>query len=767
MLLLPPTIPPIPGSDEFLPIPEEAPALAHVAQEAETGAWRVHPLDLHLRETAERARAMALPFGSEGWAHLAGRLHDLGKFGPDFQSYLKTQSGFDPTAHLEGTGDKVDHSTAGALWAAAHLGAAGKVLAYLVTGHHAGLLDWQSSGGASLAARLTKVERLDQALAGAPPAWLLAQGTPNPPHCVNEPGDMHFWVRMLFSCLVDADYLDTEAFMAPERSSIRGGLEVGLPFLKSRLDAFLAGLAAAAPDTGVNRVRQEVLAACRNGAALAPGLFSLTVPTGGGKTLASMAFALEHALRHGKRRIVVVIPYTSIIEQTAETLGKVFGPGVVLEHHSNLDPVKETPEGRLAAENWDAPVIITTNVQFFESLHGAKTSACRKLHNLVDSVVLFDEAQMLPSPFLRPILASLATLVRRYGVSAVLCTATQPALQGRIGSQKVSFDGLTDVRELMPDPGDLARRLQRVEVRLQDSVMAPVTWAALAAELAAHPQVLCIVNTRRDCRDLHALMPLGTLHLSALMCAQHRSNVIADVRSRLAMGGHLRVISTQLVEAGVDLDFPVVYRALAGLDSMAQAAGRCNREGRLPEGALGQVRLFAAPKPAPPGLLRKGEEAGKEMLRRFPEASARLDPEAFQTYFQLFYNKVNSFDEKGILDLLVTGAALGQFQFRSAADAFKLIEDSQVSFVVRYAPCREWVDRILAELRQAGPSRDRLRALQRFTVSVPEPVFRALRDAGDLEEVGGLWVQAADALYDDDVGLRVDRARFDPSRFIQ
>jgi len=710
---------------------------------------------------------MATPFGSESWAYSAGLLHDLGKFSPDFQNYIRLKSGFDPEAHLEGVGDKVDHSTAGGLLAVDQIGVSGRILAYLITGHHTGLLDWISPTPGNLSARLGKRELLEQVRKGNVPDAFLSVAPPTQAPRVKSPEDAHIWIRMLFSCLVDADFLDTEAFMDPDKAISRGSLAADLTDLKARLDRYMSELSAGAPDSEVNCVRREVLAACRQGATLPPGLFSLTVPTGGSKTLSSMSFALEHALAHGKRRIVVVIPYTSIIEQTAEVLSAVFGPGMVLEHHSNLDPVRETMEGRLASENWDAPIVVTTNVQFFESLFAAKTSACRKLHNLVDSVVIFDEAQMLPSPFLKPILDSLQTLVRHYGVSAVLCTATQPALQGRIGSQQAAFQGLDGVRELMPDPSALAARLRRVTMRLHHPDLKPVEWAVLAEELTKQDQVLAIVNTRKDCRDLYSHMPPGTVHLSALMCAQHRSEVIADLKARLKGGQPLRVISTQLVEAGVDLDFPMVYRALAGLDSMAQAAGRCNREGRLNEkGRLGEVVLFVPPKPPPAGLLRKGEDAAREMLRVWPDLSTQLDPTAFRRYFELFYTRVNSFDEKNIAGLLVSGVLSGQYQFRSAADAFRLIDDTgQATVVVWFGSHRDKVHRLLDEVRLAGPSRARLRALQRFTVTVPEPMFQKLQRSGDVQEVAGLWVQSVDGLYDDTLGLCADTARFRPDLY--
>lgn len=752
------------------------PPIAHVRQDSD-GSWLLHPLADHLEGTANLAESFAKCFGNGDWAHLAGLWHDLGKFNPAWQAYLKRGSGYDPDAHLEGSPGKVDHSTAGALHALERSGVGGplepvgRFLAYLIAGHHAGLPDWvhEIGTGGALSVRLGNKEHLAKALEGDVAKELLEAPFPNSRPCIASPQHVHLWLRMLFSCLVDADFLDTEAFMNPEKVRNRGSLITSLLDLRDRFDIYMNAKQAAAPKTAVNEIRAQVLAACRAGGEQAPGLFSLTVPTGGGKTLASTAFALEHAKRHGKCRIVVVIPYTSIIEQTAAELRKVFGDEAVLEHHSNLDPEKETtPQIRLASENWDAPIIVTTNVQFFESLFAARTSACRKLHNLVDSVVILDEAQMLPPEYLRPILGVLQGLTRNFGVSALLCTATQPALAGRIGSQQAAFQGLEGVRELMADPGELSRNLRRVVLRPQHPDLTPVVWKDLAAELSLHDQVLCIVNTRSDCRNLHALMPEGTIHLSALMCAEHRSKVIKDIKNLLQEGASIRVISTQLVEAGVDLDFPVVYRALAGLDSMAQAAGRCNREGKLNEaGRLGEVVYFAPPKPAPPGLLRKGEEAGREMLRRFPELVANLDPEAFKHYFECFFGRVNSFDTKNMKGLLEDGAQVGQFQFRSAASRFQLIDDqAQRALVVWYGPHKAKIQNLLEALRIAGPNRDRMRKLQRFTVNLPERAFIALQKRGEIMEHSGIWAQAVDGLYDSILGLCPDGATWNPNTYV-
>ena len=325
-----------------------------------------------------------------------------------------------------------------------------------------------------------------------------------------------------------------------------------------------------APSTTVNRIRAEVLRQCRDKAPKPPGLFSLTVPTGGGKTLSSLAFALEHAARHGKRRVIYAIPYTSIIEQTANIFRDIFSDAVV-EHHSNLDPDRETVKSRLATENWDAPVIVTTNVQFFESLFAAKISRCRKLHNIVNSVVVLDEAQLLPPEFLQPILDVMNLLVRHYGVTFVLSTATQPAL-GTLQTFQRTIRGLDRVHELIDDPDALYRDLERVTVAMPRDFHQTQDWDDIAQQMQQHPSVLMVVNSRADARELHRRMPTGTLHLSALMCGEHRSWVIADIKRRLQTGEAVRVVSTQLVEAGVDVDFPVVYRALAGLDSIAQAA---------------------------------------------------------------------------------------------------------------------------------------------------------------------------------------------------
>ena len=479
-----------------------------------------------------------------------------------------------------------------------------------------------------------------------------------------------------------------------------------------------------AQKTPVNAARIEVLSACKDVAQQKPGLFSLTVPTGGGKTLSGVAFALEHAVRYGKRRIIYVIPYTSIIEQTAKILTAIFGSENVVEHHSNLDPDKETQRSRLASENWDAPVIITTNVQFFESLYSAKPGRCRKLHNIINSIVILDEAQLLPPELLDPCVDVMNNLIRHYGVTMILATATQPALPK-----------LDQPKEIMKNPAALYDRLKRTDIILPADPNRFIEWEDLADKLQRQDQVLCIVNTRQDCYDLYNLMPSGATHLSALMCGEHRSKVIQNIKQKLNDGLPIRVISTQLVEAGVDIDFPVVYRALAGLDSIAQASGRCNREGTLnAKGKLGEVHVFVPPKPAPRGLLLKAENTTRELIS-LPDFNPQ-NPEEFTRYFKLFYSMVNDSGSQ-FNNLLQRDAPNLQVQFRTVGNEFKLIDDqAQQPVFVQFGDSGIWLD----ELRRIGPKRQNMRKLQRYTVNVSRKDFEKAKMDGLVEEIWpGFW----------------------------
>ncbi len=736
------------------------PPLAHSLPNRPPDEWQ--SLADHSADVADICACFSTPFGSAACGKLLGAVHDLGKSRAAFQAYLRHANGVTDSDY---DGSDHSHSGAAAVWLANRAGPIGRLLSACAAGHHAGLPDWTGGGtpGGALAQRLAEeapvlAEPAVRDWVGANEAsWLASKAAPPFPFSRND-SSLSFWLRMMFSCLVDADYLDTEAFIDPDRSHLRA-LGRPLETLSPVFFAALDGKQRAAADTPVNRVRAEIRAACERAADLPPGLFSLTVPTGGGKTLSATAFAFRHALRHGLKRIIYVIPYTSIIEQTAEILRGILGTENVLEHHSNFDPDKETLQSRLAAENWDAPVVVTTAVQFFESLHAAKPSRCRKLHNIAESVVILDEVQLLPTSLLLPCAEAIRQLAAHYRATLVLSTATQLDLPG--------LDPAA-VREIIPPGLDLYRRLKRTRIEFPADATARRTWPDLAAELQTHDQVLCIVNTRRDCRELFDLMPPGSVHLSALMCGEHRSRVIADIKARLADGAPLRVISTQLVEAGVDIDFPVVYRAFTGLSSVAQSAGRCNREGRL--GEPGRVVVFVPPVPAPRGELRKQEDALHELLAR-PGGIDPDDPHAFPDYFRALHGRMNDLGTafRAWLGVPVPEAFRngtlpappdpGRYQFREAADAFRMIDGyASVPLIVRYGDA----DRLIAALRAGGPSRDLMRRLQRYTVNVPRPALDTLLAKHFAEELplpprpdlpSGIFVQTAPEAYTGTFGL--------------
>lgn len=722
--------------------------IAHVKQD-ENGRWLVHSLEEHLQKVGCLASRMASAFGAVDWADLAGRWHDLGKYRPAFQSYIKKASGFDPVdAHIEGAAGRVDHSTAGAIYAIEQLNGAGRVLAYLIAGHHAGLPDWDSvaTGASALSVRLDegrKKNYLVEALGNAVPSSILQGKIPTTKPLGGKEG-LHLWMRMLFSCLVDADFLDTEAFMSPEKAALRGKLPA-MTILKQRFDTHMDAMEEKAAPTRINGIRANILSDCRLSAQNEKGIYTLTVPTGGGKTLSGMAFALEHAVRHNMQRIIVAIPYTSIIEQTAEQYRSIFGDAV-LEHHSNLDTERETSKSRLATENWDAPIVVTTNVQLFESLFSTKTSRCRKLHNIANSVIVIDEAQLLPPEFLQPVLDVLRLLVEHYGVTLVLSTATQPALCSRKNAHgHTLLRGLDNTREIITDVHALYRALDRVAIEKPRDMNTRVTWEELASELIRQESVLTIVNTRRDCRQLFELMPKGTIHLSALMCGEHRSKIIAEIKQKLKAGEVVRVISTQLVEAGVDLDFPVVYRALAGLDSIAQAAGRCNREGKLDKG---KVVVFVPPKAPPKGMLLFGDQATRSVWHGVEDNL--LSQNLYNQYFEQYFSAVDV-DKNGINDLLHRDAGQCIVQFRSAAEKFRLIDDKGIwSILVPYEKGEELICRMSA----GEVHREILRELQRYSITVYEHEFRKLRDIGAIEQIQpDIWAVCVTNAYDKDRGL--------------
>ncbi|MCR6654785.1 MAG: CRISPR-associated endonuclease Cas3'' [Opitutus sp.] len=741
----------------------------------------------HLDGVARLAAEFASAFDAADWARLAGLWHDLGKYSEAFRRYLVSAS--DPDADGESPGRGPDHSTAGAQHAAKYFAPLGPLLGYLIAGHHSGLPNGRDSSATCLEARLAKA--IESYSAAPAEVTRGLQPPPRPPGYAFTSGyALGFFLRFAFSALVDADRRDTESFMSPERAAQRDGRNLPtMRALRACLDAYLARFGTST--TAVQRARAEVLAACLARAGDAPGLFSLTVPTGGGKTLSSLAFALEHAIAHDFERVIYVLPFTSIIEQNAAVFREVFaafGNDVVIEHHSNLDPdaSHQSPTARLATEDWNAPVIVTTSVQFFESLHAAKPSRCRKLHRLTRSVIILDEAQTLPVTLLRPCLEALRQLSGRndrgksnYQSSIVLCTATQPAIEYRDDFKS----GLRDVREIVPDRRSLFDALRRVRVTSLGSE--PLADSELATKLAAHPQVLCIVNTRRHAAELFQRLPTDSAnrHLSALMCPAHRSEILGDprepapgtIRHALLNGLPCRVVTTQLIEAGVDVDFPVVYRALAGLDSIAQAAGRCNREGRLVDEAgrsrLGDVFVFAPEQPIPAGFLRRTAESAAEILPR--HIGDPLAPAAIEDYFRLHYwRHEDQIDAKRILECFPrdsparwTPEHFFLLQFKDCAERFQFIESAYEPVIVPYGDRgRELVDALRAAFDPAQ-QRTLARRLQRYVVQIPEPVAHAFLGRGLVRLHDRFLVLEDDAAYSPTLGLQLVHDRlYDPEK---
>lgn len=718
-----------------------------------SGQWQ--PLADHLCSVAQLAGMFAAPFGARGQARVAGLLHDLGKYAQRFQARLRN-----PSVH------GINHWSAGALQSEL---CAAPLAAYAVEGHHTGL-----PAAADLRQRLLclpdSARRAEITGCAESVGDLFerarAEGiAPRPGEKFSETGFAAAQLcRMVFSALVDADFLDTERHFDPEAAQQRSAPPLQEAGALAILRDYLGGLPSGAP---MSRLRDALLQDCLSAAEQPPGLFTLTAPTGSGKTLASLAFALRHAELHNAAlppadpgrltRVVVVIPYTSIIEQTAAVFRGVFephfGPDYVLEHHGAVAPAPGTRVGedegdrerrrRLAAENWSAPIVVTTSVQFFESLLSSRPTACRKLHNLARAVLIFDEVQTLPARLVPSLLSSVKLLTGpRYGASAVFMTATQPAFAAARPALPYGWQP-REIGRASAAAASAANARVRVELPKPGEAL---DWPALAARLCAHAQALCVLNTTKQARDLYRLLPAESrYHLSARMCPAHRQEVLRTIRRRLAERQPCRLASTQVIEAGVDVDFPVAFRALGPLDSIIQTAGRCNREGRLT--APAPLTVFRpADSATPPGAYRTAAALTESFLARRPDAERRLEDAAFyREYFSELYAAVGR--ESAEADPAF--AASEKFDFPAAADACRIIPETTHSVLVRWGDG----ERLIERARRRGhldPSDRRL--AQRYSVNLPWSASGSAQALGYTAEAGGgVWYWNSE--YDPALGV--------------
>jgi len=700
--------------------------------------------EAHQQGVAKLASRFASEFCMGDIALIMGLLHDKGKEQKKWQEYIQGITGYDEKyAHVK---KGPHHAYVGAHIAQKLYPEIAPFIAQPIAGHHRGLYDY------NVYIEETKTEIPDDITIDDKVSYVF----PNSFKIGNY--DYHHLVRMLFSCLTDADSLDTESFMMPEQANLRGS-HTSMKELLEKLEKHLQNLRSSAHESDVNRIRNYVQNQCIKQSQDKKGFYSLTVPTGGGKTLASVLWALHHAVKNGQQRIIIAIPYTSIIVQTASTLKKIFGEENVLEHHSNINPEeiknKELKERlQLATENWDYPIVVTTNVQLFESLFSNKRSDCRKLHNIADSVIILDEVQNLPLGFYKPIVHTLDTLQRIFGVSVLFTTASQPVLSGRIEGldDLASFDALTYVHEIIPTEAQLHDKLRRVKLEFMEGCK---TYDEIAAELARHKRVLCIVNTRRDAKELFDRLPKDgiCLHLSRMMCPAHVAATIQQIKDVLQKESDqpIRVIATQLIEAGVDIDFPIVYRQETGLDSILQAAGRCNREGKQ---TMATTYVFSLGKehPLPPGFMSQTNNARLNM----GVDHDWFAPETMKKYFQQLYCRQSSFDEvvvKGVKYSMEGLLYKLEAEFEKAAAAFHMINDNTISVIVNWGKGINLYQQLLSQ----GLSYMLMKKLAQYSVNIRKWDFDKLRSIGAIEEpLENIYAITNPDFYKADTGLTFD-----------
>lgn len=700
--------------------------LAHISDDKK----REQSLMDHNQETAILAGTFAKCFHHEEWGYCAGLLHDIGKYSLKFQERLR------------GKNISVDHATAGAQ-VCVERGGGYQFISYCIAGHHAGLPDTGSESDtgdqATWFGRRKKTIEDYQDYKKEINVPTLSRMKIIPDRQMLRPDyTISFFIRMLYSCLVDADFLDTEAFMNGGSTGRDAGesIDILLKKLEKHISPWMKNKE---PDT-VNGHRTEILRNCLEAGVKRKGLYRLTVPTGGGKTISSLAFALKHAAEHQMDRVIYVIPYTSIIEQNAHIFGEILGWKNVLEDHCNVDyeSCEELRPMHLAAENWDKPVVVTTNVQFFESLFANKSSKCRKLHNIANSVVIFDEAQMLPAGYLKPCIAAMEELLRNYECTLVLCTATQPSLDG------LFTDG-TEITELCPRMEQQFDFFKRVTVQK----IGKIEEERLVSLLEKENQALCILNTKKNAQKVYQLMSGdGVYHLSTSMYPTHRKCILKTVKERLKAGKKCVLVATSLVEAGVDLDFQTVYRQQAGIDSMIQAAGRCNREGKR-KAEESMVYIFSMDGSKVPGQELQIQTA-RQIMERYEDISSL---EAIHDYFRYLYHHTGEgLDKKRILEQFKKK----RFSFCTVGKIFRLIEEDTVSvFVAKEEAAQE----LLEEINSKGFSKKRMREAGKYIVNLYENDFNKLYGAGMLEKLGesdGLWILKNEEAYTEETGLALE-----------
>ena len=693
----------------------------------------------HCIGVAELAKQFASEFGMGNWGYVLGILHDKGKEKKEFQEYIQDVNGIPGHKHWSKKGKA--HAYVGALLAQ---GLYGKVATTFfgnaICGHHAGLYDYfelekmiSSSDLPSEVQMQTDAIQLNKA------KFTLTEN------------QINHLVRVLFSCLVDADYLDTEKFMNASSASQRGHHKK-LSELLILLEDHFCKLNNNSEDSTVNVIRRCVQEQCIKMSSGENGFYSLTVPTGGGKTLSSLLWAMRHAVCNGQKRIIIAIPYTSIIVQTASVLKSIFGEENVLEHHSQfiIDSIIDKDirlKAKLASENWDYPIVVTTNVQLFESMFSNKPSDCRKLHNIANSVIILDEVQTLPTDYLQPIVDALKSYQRMFGISVLFTTASQPVLSGLIEgcNPKAAFQGIDGITEIIPKEYALHDRLRRVCLEIDNTGS---TYDEIADRLSRHDKVLCIVNTRNDAREIFERLPKEgmTIHLSRMMCPRHVTKAIQEIKQALSYNSEtvIRVVATQLIEAGVDIDFPVVYRQEAGLDSILQAAGRCNREGKLDMATAYVFSLSVEHKLY--GSIIDANNARLGMIN----VNDWFAPETMTEYFRQLYCRKETFDKKGIKTLLYKPA---EMRFAEAAKKFRLIEETGKTVYVNMDDSLELIER----LKSDGITYSLMKELSQYSVNIHERDFQKLNSYEAIEEViEGIYVVKDRAQYDENIGLRLD-----------